>query len=94
MKTYKLSQQDLHHLLEHAELITTYDRLIKNYIADIICPKYSLDLTKGNVTYNLAKGEVYYEERKQPQPENKPGQSGDTKPPASGNVQRENKSNG
>ena len=71
-----------------------------NYLLQFVCPRVGIDPKNGMVRYDLIKGEFTYEEQPakqesvQPQPENKPGQSGDSKPASGGDVQREGKSNG
>ena len=69
MKTYKIEQYDLVHLLH-------YNMEIQEYIRNIVCPKLNLDLTKGKANYDLVQGTITYEDNQQPQPENKPGESG------------------
>ena len=51
--------------------------MVNRFILEFICPALNLDPKKGTITYNLVKGELYYEENKQPQPQDKPSEGGD-----------------
>ena len=56
MKTYKIEQYDLIHLLH-------YNMEIQEYIRNIVCPKLNLDLTKGKANYDLVQGTITYEDQ-------------------------------
>lgn len=79
MKTFSLSKEELHDLNMH-------DYLLKRYVISIVCRRIGLDISKGDVRYDLQKGVVFYVEKpveskpsasEQPEPENKPSEGGD-----------------
>jgi len=61
MNTYFFSKEELEDLKLH-------DFLLKRYIVQVVCKRLSLDLTKGVVSYDIAKAELYYADNPKPQP--------------------------
>lgn len=91
MKTYKLDDLGIPQniRIEFSRLRRRYQIEKMNfddYVLLVILPILGIDYKKGKTDYSLEKGELYFEEHREPQSQDKPGEGGDTKTTPSGNV--------